>query len=60
MKDFYSFEQLTKVQKRGTEECWRTFFTMESPANEKHSTTAWNSCFDDPIRSVLKSIVEQL
>jgi hypothetical protein len=56
MKDFYSFEQLTQVQKRGTEECWRTFYMMESPSDEKNSETAWNSCFEEPIRRVLHSI----
>jgi hypothetical protein len=60
MKDFYSFEQLTKVQKRGTEECWKTFFMMESPSTEKNSTQAWNSCFEEPIQKVLEHIVEKL
>jgi len=60
MKDFYSFEQLTKVQKRGTEECWRTFFMMESPSTEKNSNTAWNSCFEEPIRKVLECILQEL
>lgn len=60
MKDFYSFEQLTTVQKRGTEECWRTFYMMESPPNEKNSETAWNSCFDEPIRKALTCIQREL
>lgn len=47
LKDFYSFEQLTQQQQKGTEECWRTFFLMTS-VEEKDSCDAWNS-FIDPI-----------
>lgn len=56
MKDFYSFEQLTTIQKRGTEECWRTFYIMESPPNEKNSEWAWNSLFEESISKVLHTI----
>lgn len=31
LKDFYSFEQVTKVQGKGTEECWRTFHFLNEP-----------------------------
>ena len=25
LKEFYSFEEVTRIQQKGTEECWRTF-----------------------------------
>jgi hypothetical protein len=59
MKDFYSFEQLTKQQKKGTEECWRTFYMMVSPPDEKGSEKAWNEGLDEPFTNVLLSIASK-
>jgi hypothetical protein len=56
LKDFYSFEQLTVQQKKGTEECWRTFYMMISPPDEKGSEKDWNDCIEDPFRKVLDEI----
>ena len=56
LKDFYSFEQLTLQQKKGTEECWRTFYMMISPPDEKGSEKDWNECMEDPFRKVLTQI----
>jgi hypothetical protein len=57
LRDFYSFEQLTLQQKRGTEECWRTFFMMKSAcADEKQSEKAWNENLENPFSKILSEI----
>jgi hypothetical protein len=57
LKDFYSYEELTKEQRKGTEECWRTFFFMKTiNPDEKDSEISWNQYFDGPIQKVLTSI----
>ena len=57
IRDFYSFEQLTLQQKRGTEECWRTFFVMKSiSAEEKTSEKAWNENLENPFSKILEQI----
>lgn len=59
LQDFYSFEQLTKQQKKGTEECWKIFYMMVSPPDEKGSEEAWNESVEQPLRSVLSEILIQ-
>ena len=57
LKEFYSFEQLTTEQKRGTEECWRTFFLMKSlSSDEKKSEKAWNENLENPFSKILEEI----
>ncbi len=57
LRDFYSFEQLTVEQKRGTEECWRTFFVMKSISpDEKQSEKAWNENLENPFSKILGEI----
>lgn len=51
MSEFYSFEQLTKVQTKGTEECWRTFFVM----NEK----TWDSIPEPIFSNLLQKILSR-
>lgn len=51
LSDFYSFEQLTKTQSKGTEECWRTFFYM----NEK----TWDSMPDAVFSNILQKIASR-
>jgi hypothetical protein len=53
--DFYSFEQLTVQQQKGTEECWRTFFTMKS-SEDTESSMAWNKNIDKPFLTVIQEI----
>jgi hypothetical protein len=61
LRDFYSFEQLTLEQKRGTEECWRTFFIMKPvSADEKHSEKAWNENLENPFSKILMEIQQRL
>ena len=48
LSDFYSFEQLTKLQTKGTEECWRTFFLLKEPN--------WDSLIDVKIHKTLERI----
>lgn len=61
LKDFYSFEQLTLEQKKGTEECWRTFFVMKSvELNEKSSEKAWNENLENPFSKILNEIQRKL
>ncbi len=55
LSDFYSFEQLTVQQQRGTEECWRTFFVMKSQEEPKTSE-AWNKNLEAPFLNVLQEI----
>lgn len=60
LKDFYSFEELTKKQQKGTEECWRTFFLMSTNAAEEKSTEKkWNENFEEIFQRVLYSIEAQ-
>lgn len=57
LRDFYSFEQLTLEQKRGTEECWRTFFLMKpTSTEEKDSEKAWNENLENPFSKILMEI----
>jgi hypothetical protein len=55
LADFYSFEQLTVQQQKGTEECWRTFFVMKSTEDEQ-SSMAWNKNIEPPFLEVLQEI----
>jgi hypothetical protein len=55
LRDFYSFEQLSVQQQKGTEECWRTFFTMKS-AEDTMSSLAWNKNIESPFFDVLQEI----
>jgi hypothetical protein len=55
LSDFYSFEQLTIQQQKGTEECWRTFFLMKSNEDPK-SSQSWNQLLDSPFFAVLQAI----
>ncbi len=55
LSDFYSFEQLTLQQQRGTEECWRTFFLMKSTEDQK-SSMAWNKNIELPFLNVVQEI----
>ena len=48
LSEFYSFEQLTMEQSKGTEECWRTFYWMVS--KEEKEETHWNECLEEYIR----------
>ncbi len=48
LSDFYSFEQLTKSQSKGTEECWRTFYMLNEPT--------WDAMIEAPIIEALGSI----
>jgi hypothetical protein len=57
LKEFYSFEQITFEQKKGTEECWRTFFVMKSvEPEEKSSEKAWNENLENPFSKILLEI----
>jgi len=55
LSDFYSFEQLTLQQQKGTEECWRTFFLMNSEEDPTSSAT-WNKNIEAPFFNVLQEI----
>jgi hypothetical protein len=48
LSDFYSFEQLTKSQSKGTEECWRTFYILNEPT--------WDAFLDTSIQGALGTI----
>jgi hypothetical protein len=56
IKDFYSYEQLTLQQTKGTEECWKTFFVMKSDKNDENSIQSWNELIEPSIQEKLKSI----
>lgn len=56
LQDFYSFEQLTKIQEKGTEECWRTFFIMRANDHDKSSEIPWNENIDTPFDKAIESI----
>lgn len=53
--DFYSYDDLTKQQQKGTEECWRTFFLLHSE-EEKDSCKSWNENIDSSFLKVLSNI----
>ena len=55
LSDFYSFEELTKQQQKGIEECWRTFFLLDSE-EENESCKSWNENIDSSFLSVLQTI----
>ena len=55
LRDFYSFEQLTVQQQKGTEECWRTFYTMKSE-EDLSSSMAWNKNMESPLFDILQEI----
>lgn len=48
LSDFYSFEQLTSVQSKGTEECWRTFYILNEPT--------WDALIEPPFNEVVATI----
>lgn len=56
LREFYSFEQVTKEQSKGTEECWRTFFYMKSKSADIPSEDAWNETFEEQIQYILHEI----
>jgi hypothetical protein len=56
LPDFYSFEQLTVDQTKGTEECWRSFFWMLS--DEEKELTHWNECLEEPFFKPLEKIIQ--
>lgn len=60
LADFYSFEQLTKTQQKGTQECWKTFFIMKSKDNEPCSETAWNENIESPFDKTLQAIQDHM
>ena len=48
LSEFYSFEQLTKSQSKGTEECWRTFYMLNEPT--------WDAMMEEPVIEALGTI----
>lgn len=56
LKDFYSFEQLTSTQTKGIEECWKTFFIMNTKDTNDTSLKSWNELFEPEIIGVLQKI----
>lgn len=56
LNDFYSFEQVTITQNKGTEECWKTFFLMTSDKQDENSIQSWNELIEKPIQDKLNSI----
>jgi hypothetical protein len=61
LSDFYSYEQLTVEQKKGTEECWRTFFVLktENP-DEKLSEKSWNENIENPFSKAILAIQRKI
>lgn len=55
LSEFYSFEQVTLQQQKGTEECWRTFFVMKSK-EDLQSSMVWNKLLESPFSNVLQEI----
>ena len=55
-KDFYSFEQVTTVQSKGMEECWKTFFCMKTQEVNDPSLKSWNELFEPEVFSILQKI----
>ena len=58
LSDFYSFEQVTNKQQKGTEECWRTFFFMKSE-EDPQSSMAWNKHIEAPFLGFIEEIKEK-
>jgi hypothetical protein len=56
LADFYSFEQLTKTQQKGTQECWRTFYLMKAQPDEVTSEKAWNENIEDSFSNAIEKI----
>jgi len=57
LKEFYSFEEVTRIQQKGTEECWRTFFILKAGTGEAASSTnQWNDCIDETFVEALETI----
>jgi len=62
LKNFYSFEEVTRTQQKGTEECWRTFYLLKAGQGETPSSTnQWNDCIDEvfvePLTTIQKRCV---
>ena len=57
LKQFYSFEEVTKQKGKGTEECWRRFFLFvcKNPS-EKHLETYWLSTVDPEFQALFTYI----
>ena len=58
LAEFYTFEDLTVSQQKGTEECWRTFYLLNTTSGDEKSTHHWNDCIEDIFQgplSVIKS-----
>jgi hypothetical protein len=61
LSDFYSYEQLTVEQKKGTEECWRTFFVLKTEdPDEKLSEKAWNQNIENPFSKAILAIQRKM
>jgi hypothetical protein len=57
LKEFYSFEEVTRIQQKGTEECWRTFFILKAGTGEATSSIKqWNDCIDETFVEALETI----
>ena len=52
--DYYTFEELTTEQQKGTQECWRTFYVLIG-----ESTHHWNECLESPFKECIDSIQMQ-
>ena len=55
-QDFYSFEQITLQQTKGTEDCWRTFFLMKTQEDNDTSLKSWNELNEPEFLSILQKI----
>jgi hypothetical protein len=51
VKEYYTFEELTTEQQKGTQECWRTFYVLTG-----ESTHHWNECLEEPFKECIDSI----
>lgn len=60
IRDFYSFEQLTKTQEKGTQECWRTFFVMKANEDTNESVTPWNENIENPFSKTILAIQKHM
>ena len=57
IQNFYSFEEVTQKKEKGTEECWRRFFTFVcKKESEKHLETFWLHNLDSEFIRVLDFI----
>jgi hypothetical protein len=51
---FYTFEELTRKQEKGTEECWRPFLCLKcKDSAEEHLDTHWFQGLDPILKDVL-------